>query len=270
MAKSKKRRRKPSGARRPTDAAADRSSGAKGSRPPSPTKRDRADKRSQAQAARAAARRRAGRRELLRRVAAFVAATVGILLLFQLVFRPLAPTAVGASALAAGRAGGCGDIRTPVADAPGGLHLAPGAPYQYKQEPATSGYHDPSPLPDTPKVYTRPVSSIPGPGVVPETRAVHNLEHAYVWIYYRAGGPDALPADVVDALATLTRSEDRVLMAPFETLPAGTSLALAAWNKLWECPKAITADQAAAAARGFIDAYRGTSNAPEAPLKVGL
>jgi hypothetical protein len=62
------------------------------------------------------------------------------------------------------------------------------------------------------------------------------------------------------------RGEDRVLMAPHADLPDGTSLALTAWNKLWSCPATITSTQAASVARGFIDAYRGTTNAPEAAL----
>ena len=102
-------------------------------------------------------------------------------------------------------------------------------------------------------------------GVIPETRAVHNLEHAYVLIYYRRDGPGALSPEVVARLATLARGEARVIMAPYPLLPDGTALALAAWNKLWECPADVTADQAATIARGFIDAFRGTSNAPEPP-----
>jgi len=52
-------------------------------------------------------------------------------------------------------------------------------------------------------------------------------------------------------------------MAPYPQLDEGTSLALAAWNTLWECPAAVTAGQAVTIASGFAEAYRGTSNAPE-------
>ena len=92
---------------------------------------------------------------------------------------------------------------------------------------------------------------------------MHNLEHAYVLIYYRADGPEALPTDVVDELATLAESEDKVIMAPHASLEEDTSLALAAWNKLWECPAGVTADQARTIASGVIEAFRGSSNAPE-------
>jgi hypothetical protein len=55
-------------------------------------------------------------------------------------------------------------------------HLAPGESFDYPDRPAAAGPHDASPLPPDPHVYAIPV---------PETRAVHNLEHAYVIIYYR-------------------------------------------------------------------------------------
>ena len=52
-------------------------------------------------------------------------------------------------------------------------------------------------------------------------------------------------------------------MAPHPDLPAGTALVLAAWNKLCECPSSVTLEQARAIASGFLEAYRGTGNAPE-------
>ena len=173
---------------------------------------------------------------------------------FLLLTRVGGPQPIPEAALAAASDAGCGDIETPAASAPGGIHLSPGESHTYPEHPATSGPHDPSPLPGDPHVYDSPV---------PETRAVHNLEHAYVLIYYRANGPDAIPQAVVDRLASLARSQDKVIMAPYPDLPSGTSLALTAWNKLWECPAAVTADQARTIASGFIQAYRGTSNAPE-------
>ena len=134
-----------------------------------------------------------------------------------------------------------------------------GEPFTYDQHPATSGRHDPSPLPPDPHVYTAPVD---------ETAAVHNLEHAYVLIYYRADGPEALPTDVVDGLATLAESEDKVIMAPHPSLDEGTSLALTAWNKLWECPAGVTADQARTIASGFIEAYRGIEQRSRAERRL--
>jgi hypothetical protein len=149
-------------------------------------------------------------------------------------------------------------VTTPVppSKAPGGLHLQPGESYAYARHPATSGYHDPVPLPPNPKVHAEPLV---------ETRAVHNLEHAYVIVYYRVGGPDALPQTTVDALAGYVRSQSRMLMAPYPDLPKGVALALAAWNKLQTCPSSVAAGEALTITQGFVAAFKGTSNAPEPP-----
>lgn len=194
-------------------------------------------------------RRRAIRRAL--QVGILSAIAVGAVWFFT---RAQAPADIPQSAIRAAEAASCGEVQTPAGGAPGGLHLAQGEPFTYDQHPATSGRHAPAPLPPDPQVYTAPVD---------ETAAVHNLEHAYVLIYYRADGPDALPDDVVQELATLTESEDKVIMAPHPSLDEGASLALAGWNKLWECPAGVTADQARSIASGFIEAFRGSRNAPE-------
>jgi hypothetical protein len=178
------------------------------------------------------------------------------ILAYVLLIRSRNPGQVSTPALSAARAAGCGSIVHPATSAPGGIHLQPGEPYRYTQNPPTSGPHDPVPLPPDPHVYTEPV---------PQTHAVHNLEHAYVLIYYRPIGDGGISTETVDALAALARAESRVIMAPYPDLPSGTSLALAAWNTLWECPSAVTPIQAATIARGFIDAYRGTNIAPEPP-----
>ncbi len=214
----------------------------------------RAERKEAAREARETELRRIRRGKTIRRAVWF--AGVGILAfgLFLFLTRVGGPKPIPAAALSAASAAGCGPVQTPAASAPGGEHLAPGASHTYQQHPATSGWHDPSPLPPDPHVYDAPVT---------ETRAVHNLEHAYVLIYYRADGSAALSADVVSHLATLAKAQTKVIMAPYPDLPEGTSLALAAWNKLWECPATVTPEQAQTIASGFITAFRGTSNAPE-------
>lgn len=192
------------------------------------------------------------RRPLIIRALAVAGAAA---LIWALLVRTEPPGAIPPQAKAAARASGCGEVQTPSADPRPGLHLKSGADYAYDQHPATSGYHDPQPLPPAPHVYTQPV---------PETRAVHNLEHSYVLIYYRAG-PDGLATEVVDAMRRVAEDEDRVIMAPYPALPPGAALALAAWNKLWTCPPGVTEAGARAMALAFVDAYRGTTNAPEAP-----
>jgi hypothetical protein len=179
------------------------------------------------------------------------------ILAYLLLVRTSGPGEVSAAALSAGRAVGCGDVTHPLA-APSGKHLQPGESHTYDQHPATSGPHDPSPLPPDPRVYAAPI---------PETRAVHNLEHAYVLIYYRPAADGGLSDEAVSALETLARDESRVIMAPYPALPERTALALAAWNTLWECPSSssMTPDRATTIATGFIDAFRGTNIAPEPP-----
>ncbi len=211
----------------------------------------------EARRARELAAKRAQRASVVRRAVVFGLTGVVAFGAFTMLTRASGPHPIPASALAAAKDAGCtppDGPSTPSNDAPGGLHLAPGASYTYDQHPATSGYHDPNPLPADPHVYTSPV---------PETNAVHNLEHGYILIYYRADGTDALPADVVARLASLARSETKVIMAPYPDLPTGTSFAVAAWNKLWECPPTVSADQARTITSGFIGAFRATTNAPE-------
>ena len=218
------------------------------------TRSARSERKDQVRQARETVLRRIHRRRALKRAAWMGGLGVVTFAAFFLLTRVGGPKPIPEAALAAASDAGCGDVQTPAASAPGGQHLSPGQSYTYPEHPATSGFHDPSPLPGDPHVYDSPV---------PETRAVHNLEHAYVLIYYRADGPDALPQEVVSRLASLAGAQDKVIMAPYPDLPSGTSLALTAWNKLWECPATVTADQARTIASGFIQAYRGTSNAPE-------
>ncbi len=166
------------------------------------------------------------------------------------------PGAIAPEVLAVASAAGCDPLERPVVADPSRVHLAPGDVLPSEDLPAAAGPHDPSPLPPDPHVHEEPVS---------EARAVHNLEHAYVVVWYRPtqeGGP---PAEVVAALADLVRSQDRMLLAPYPNLPEGRGVALLAWNTRWMCPAGVTPDQAGTLAAAFVDAYRGTTNAPEAP-----
>ena len=210
----------------------------------------------EARRAREVARRRARRRATSRRALRFAALiAVGMAVAFFLLRAP-SPEPLPATAVAAARAAGCTGVQTPPGDARGGLHLPSGQPYTYPTEPATDGYHDPSPLPSDPHVYT----SMP-----PETRLVHNLEHAFVNIYYRADAPDALPQPVIARLATFANAHDRTILSPHTGLPAGMALAFTAWDKLLTCRANVTPDQAAAIALGWWESFHCTSNAPEAP-----
>lgn len=150
---------------------------------------------------------------------------------------------------------GCGGV----SDMPdeGGGHLVPGETKTYDQQPPTSGIHAPSPLPPDPRVYDAPVD---------ETAAVHNLEHGYVLIYYRADGPEALPSAVVEGLSSFASANPKVIMAPYPSLAPGRAFALAAWDELQQCPSSVTPAQATDLARVFVDMFRSGGRAPEASV----
>ncbi len=136
----------------------------------------------------------------------------------------------------------------------GNPHLASGEQHQYEQHPATSGPHDPGPLPPDLHVYDAPVA---------ETRGVHNLEHGYVLLYVGQDGNQALAPDVLRALEDVANNESKVILAPYPQLDKGKALALVAWDELQQCPNTITAEQATKLARSFIARFRAGGKAPE-------
>jgi Protein of unknown function (DUF3105) len=216
----------------------------------SPVRRERKElaRREQERDRKRAARAATGRRSI-------IFGLVGLALVGFLLWRGRAPGVrpIPAAAIAAAKDVGCSGVQTPTKDPVRG-HLAPGQTTTYTQRPPTSGIHNPVPLPTSPAVYTEPVD---------ETKAVHFLEHAGIILYYRQHGADALPADVVSALAGVANAQPNTLLIPFPDLTAGTSLALTTWNKLQTCPGTMTASQATSIANGFVHAYVCTSNAPE-------
>jgi uncharacterized protein DUF3105 len=261
MASTKKRRRRrASGGAHGNHAGAARTAQPKeAARPaarPGGATPERRERKEQARRARDSARRRAQRRATLRRAGAFT--VVGAIAIGTVYFlnRAASPRPIPEEAVRAAETAGCSEVDSPIpqTDATGGQHLAPGQPFTYGQQPATSGLHDPSSLSTDQHVLEEPV---------PETQAVHNLEHAAAIIYYRADGEDALAQAVVDRLAGVANDENNVLMAPYPNLPSGTSLALTAWNKLQTCPASVEPALAATIARGFIQAFVCTGNAPE-------
>ena len=217
-------------------------------------------KKAEVKAAKQRVVRRQTRRGAMRRALTFLALGTVLLGALYLFNRAAAPKPLAASALDAASAANCSELQTPAADAPGGLHLQPGASYSYAEHPATSGYHDPSSLPGQPRVHTSPVQ---------ETVAVHSLEHGAVILYYRSAGEGALPQDVVDALAPVANDNHATYLIPYDGLPDGTALAVTAWNKLMTCPSTTTARQAVAVSQGFVDAFACTSNAPEGNMADG-
>jgi hypothetical protein len=146
-------------------------------------------------------------------------------------------------------------VEQPASSAPGGQHLAPNQPYTYKDTPATSGFHDPSPI-VAPKVWdTQP----------PETHVVHSLEHGAVFVYYLPEASGGISQDLIDRLAKIARGDKATFVAPYPTLTPDRALTLTAWNRRQACPAgdALTPSTAATIVNGFVTAFECTSNAPE-------
>jgi hypothetical protein len=216
----------------------------------------RAERKEQARRERERRIKLARRRQRIRRatrwgIAAVVVAGIGGFIWMQA--RQSGELSARATA-AAGRIG-CGKVQTPSDE--GAQHLQPtDAPPTYGTTPAASGPHSGSSLPPDPAVYEQPI---------PEVNAVHNLEHGYVLLYYRADGPGALPESTVSELQDLAESESEVIMAPYPNLPEGTSLSLVAWTRLLDCGGQGAADDARLVAENFIQQFKNAT-APEAEV----
>jgi hypothetical protein len=257
VANKKKKRRRPA-----APAPGTSSSSASGRTPSAQTRREHkeAARLRREQEAKAAMRRNAFKR-------AAIGGVVGVVVFVGVTWfvnRAPAPTPLPQTVIDTALAASCADLVTPSAD-PARDHLDAGAPYTYDQHPATSGPHDPYPLPDQPRVYTAADLAS-----YHETQAVHSLEHGSVIVYYRpSGDPGGLPSTVVDQLASVATGDRSTYLIPYPSLPDGTAVAFTAWNKLLTCPAKITPEQAVTVAQGFITSFVCTSNAPEGSKGYG-
>ena len=257
MAKKKRKPRNRPPASRPsapqgtTDADATSKGAATAGGGANPTRRAHKE---EARKAREAARKRQNRTSTARRFLVISLVSLVAVGTFWFLQRAASPHPISAEAQAAAQKAGCTGVIQPSSNPTGG-HLTPGETITYPDKPATSGKHDPHALDQPePPVYKEPV---------PETQAVHYLEHSGVIFYYRQDGDGALKPDVVAALGTVAGNHRNTLVAPYPDLPEGTSLALAAWNQLQTCPGTITADEATTVAEGFAAAFECTSVGPE-------
>jgi hypothetical protein len=147
----------------------------------------------------------------------------------------------------------CGEIQELPSE--GADHVAEGTPIEWATRPATSGQHYPSWLDPAARVIDQPVDE----GL--EGYAVHNLEHGYVFLYYR---PALVPPATIQALAALARFEEKVMLARYDRLPAETAVALTAWQRLRLCSEAGDPDEMTGVARDFVERFRGQAGvAPE-------
>jgi hypothetical protein len=215
----------------------------------------RRERKDEARRFREAERRRARRASALRRTVTSAGVAILAVSAVMFLFRVSGPNAVPRAARNAAERAGCTEIEQPAASAPGGQHLQAGQPYTYSNTPATSGFHDPSPI-LSPKVWdTQP----------PETRAVHSLEHGAVFVYYLPEADGGIGSGIVDRLATLARSDQATFVAPYPSLTRDRALTITAWNRRQSCPsgEGLTPEVAATIVNGFVTAFECTSNAPE-------
>ncbi|MEX1262421.1 MAG: DUF3105 domain-containing protein [Actinomycetota bacterium] len=217
----------------------------------------RRERKQMARDARSAQRKRAARDAFVRRAAVFsVVGIVGVGA-FYFLTKADGPRDIPRAAVEAAQAARCTEVTQPAGgNAQAGVHVDEGVPLDYPQKPATSGEHyGGQVLPSSPDSYDEPVASEPA--------TVHFLEHSGVMLYYRASGNGAASPEVVDALKRVAADRPMTVSAPYEGLPEGQTVALAAWDQLQTCPTELTAEQATTIADGFAEAFACTSNAPE-------
>jgi hypothetical protein len=120
--------------------------------------------------------------------------------------------------------------------------------------PPSGGRHNALSLGDTNRFY--PLSDKPRP-----ERAVHNLEHGYVVVWY----DDKLPAAQVQLLQSMAKdpSMGRLLVVGWwqGDLPAGKHVVMTSWTKTDRCSSIDTA-----VARDFYTVHVNAPQAPEAGL----
>jgi hypothetical protein len=122
----------------------------------------------------------------------------------------------------------------------------------YPLHPPTSGRHNPSPLPvGAKKFYSREDNP-------PPERAVHNLEHAYVVVWYDNKASDAQLTQLEDAA---NAADGKFLVVPWTRadFPDDKHVVLTAWTEKQEC-----SGVSGAVFQEFMDTFGGTKGkAPE-------
>ncbi len=258
MAKKKKRARSRPGPAAPTAAegAAARGPAAQSGAGRGGANIERRERKEEARRFREAERRRARRAASLRRTVTSIGIAAAAVAAITLLRSFGGPNDIPEAAIRAAQEAGCTEVDQPASSAPSGQHLQPGQDPGYTDTPATSGFHDPQPLPEEPKVYdTQPN----------ETNAVHSLEHGAVFIYYLPAADGGLSQEIIDRLAPIAERSDATFLSPYPSLTGETALTLTAWNRRQSCPTgdALTPQAASTIVNGFVTAFECTGNAPE-------
>ena len=251
MAKKKKRprQRPPSTPQTPTQGGATRGG----------ANIERRERKEEARRLREAERRRARRAASVRRTGTSIGIAAAAVAAIT-VFRSFGgPNDIPEAAIRTAEQAGCTGIEKRPDITPAERHLAPGQNVEYPDPPATSGQHNPSPLPDGPKVYDAPID---------ETAAVHSLEHGAVFVYYLPEADGGIAQDVVDRLSEIADGNNATFLAPYPDLTSETALTLTAWNYRQSCPRGsdsdgLTPQSAAIILNGFVTGFECTGEAPE-------
>lgn len=217
---------------------------------------ERRERKDEARRLREAERRRVRRAASLRRTVTSVGIAVAAVAAITLFQSFGGPNDIPQAAIQAAETSGCTEVDQPASSAPSGQHLQAGQDPGYTDTPATSGFHDPSPLPDETKVYdTQPN----------ETNAVHSLEHGAVFVYYLPEADGGLSQELIDRLTQVAEGSEATFLAPYPSLTAETALTLTAWNRRQSCPAGdtLTPQAASTIVNGFVTAFECTGNAPE-------
>jgi hypothetical protein len=223
----------------------------------------RRERKEEARKLREAERRRARRASALRRTVTSIGIATAAVAALTL-FRSFGgPNDIPEAAVRAATDAGCTGIdhRPDVTPPSPNNHLAEGETITYPDPPATSGQHNPTPLPDDPKVYDAPTD---------ETAAVHSMEHGAVFVYYLPEAEGGLAQDVVDRLATIAEGSEATFLTPYPGLTPDRALTLTAWNYRQQCPagptdqgQGLTPQSAAIIVNGFVTGFECTGEAPE-------
>jgi Protein of unknown function (DUF3105) len=213
----------------------------------------RRDRKEEARRQRDAALRQMRRQALIRRVVTFsiIAAVIAAGVAFFLIRSQQRDRTIN-SANEIAAAAGCTEVQTQPSR--GNTHINAPEPITYTDQPPTSGNHRPAPLDGNVHVYQ----------VEPDvTQAVHNLEHAYFVMWYRADGEGALDQAIVEELERFAEATTKTIIAPYGQLPDGVSLAFTGWTKLQTCPTGadLSPEDALTLAEAF--SLVGRTEAPE-------
>lgn len=126
-----------------------------------------------------------------------------------------------------------------------------GDPVNYTVAPPTSGNHSPTPLPFGKRFYSRDENP-------PPERAVHNLEHGYIVVWYDSKVTDAQVSVLEEAASG---AEGKFLVVPWTRgdFPGDKHIVLTSWGQKQEC-----GDVSGAVMKKFQDNHGGNkSKAPE-------